>query len=50
MQFSQDGPLYIEGSKVMILKNVHFLLLKIDFVLENSANSNEMPLFAKVTI
>ena len=32
---------YIEGSQVIIVKNI-FLSLKIDFVLANSANSDEM--------
>ena len=42
---------YIEGSQVMILKKSDFFSLKIDIVLANSADPDEMSsLFAKVPI
>ena len=37
---------YIEGSQVIISKNIVFLSLKIDFVLANSDGSDEMPHYA----
>ena len=37
---------YIEGSQVIISKNIEFLSLKIDFVLANSADPDEMPHYA----
>ena len=40
----QDGPLYFfEGLQVINLKRKRFLSLKIDFVLANSADPDEMP-------
>ena len=36
---------YIEGSQVMVSQNIVFLSLNIDFVLANSADSDEMPHF-----
>ena len=35
--------MYIEGSQVIISKKIVFLSLKIDFVLVNSADPDEMP-------
>ena len=35
--------IYIEGSQVIISKNIVFLSLRIDFVLANSADPDEMP-------
>ena len=37
---------YIEGFQVIISKNIMFLSLKIDFVIANSADPNEMPPYA----
>ena len=37
---------YIQGSQVIISKNIIFLSLKIGFVLANSAYSDEMPQYA----
>ena len=37
--------LYIEGSQVIISKNIVFLSLMIDFVPTNSADPDEMPHF-----
>ena len=34
---------YIEGSLVILFKNIIFISLKIDFVLANSAEPDEMP-------
>ena len=34
---------YIEGSQVIISKNILFFSLKVDFVLANSADPDEMP-------
>ena len=38
--------LYIEGSQVIIPKNIVFFSLKIDFILANSADPDEMPHYA----
>ena len=43
---SQNGSLYIEGSHVIISKNIVFLSLMIDFVLANSADPGKMPHYA----
>ena len=37
---------YIEGLQVIISKNIKFLSPKIDSALANSADPNEMPLYA----
>ena len=47
IQLSQDGPLYIlRGLHVIISKNIIFLSLKIDFVIANSADPDEMQPYA----
>ena len=38
--------IYIEGSKIIISKNTAFLSLKIDYVLANTVNPNEMLIHA----
>ena len=35
--------IYSEGSQVIVSKNIEFLSLKMDFVLVNSADPDEMP-------
>ena len=37
---------YIEGLQVILFKNIIFISLKIDFVLANSAEPDEMPHYA----
>ena len=39
---SEWSIIYMEGSQVMFSKNIVFLSLKIDFVLANSEDPNEM--------
>ena len=40
---SQDGPLYtLRGQRLYFFKNVVFLSLKIDFVLQNISDPDEM--------
>ena len=44
MQLNQDRAfIYIEGSQITMFQNSVFLSLKIDFVLTNSENADEMP-------
>ena len=43
---SERSIMYIKGSQIIISKNILFLTLKIDFVLANSADPDEMPHYA----